>query len=87
VSQKPFIPRDKPKSWVVGIIAGLSGLGVGLIGFVAAGAEIRWLYQIAAALFLVCWAIAAVSIVTFLIGCLQGRYSRLEARPWREQVW
>lgn len=33
---KPFIPRDKPKSWVVGILAGLVGLAVGLVGFAAA---------------------------------------------------
>ncbi|MDD2272056.1 MAG: hypothetical protein PHP95_02780, partial [Desulfuromonadaceae bacterium] len=25
-NMKPFIPRDKPKSWIIGILAGLTGL-------------------------------------------------------------
>jgi hypothetical protein len=87
VSHRPFSLRNKPKSLLVCFIAVLSALVVCLIGIIAANAEILWLFWIAAVLFLACWAISVVSTGIFFVRWLQGRYRRIVARPWREQVW
>jgi len=84
---KPFIPRDKPRSWVIGVLAGLSGLGVGLIAFAAAALSIEWVKVVAITLFVACWATFAVSWLVFVSGLITGRYANLEPRNWSEQLW
>lgn len=83
----PFIPRDKPRSWVVGVLAALSGLGAGLIAFSAAVLGIKMIKFIAIIIFVVCWATFAISWVVFVSGLISGRYTNLVARDWRDQVW
>ncbi len=87
VDKRPFIPRDKPRFWVLFVLAGLSGMGVGLIGFGAAWFEQRWLASPMMLLFACCWLVAAVSWLGFIFGLLTGRYRNLSPRPWAEQIW
>ena len=83
----PFIPKDKPKSWVVGILAGLVGLAVGFVAFTAAWTGISWLKSIAVFLFALCWLVAATSWFVFIFGLLTGRYRNMQPREWSEQLW
>ena len=63
---KPFFPRNKPKSWVVMISAGLLSLLVfGPIGFLGAAVDFVPLYVLGVAGFLVCCATFAVMWFVF----------------------
>lgn len=84
---RPFIPNDKPRSWVIAVCSGLCGLAVGLVAFVAAFAKLQLLKSLALIAFVSCWVVLALSGLSFLVGLLSGRYRRVEARPWSEQVW
>lgn len=84
---KPFIPRDKPKSWVIGICTGLIGLAVGLIGLAFAWLGIRSIQAIATALFIVCWGSFAAAWLVFVFRLISGCYSNLQSKPWGEQIW
>lgn len=84
---KPFIPHDKPRSWVVGVLAGLSGLTVGLIALAAAALGIASVKSFAIALFVVCWATCALSGLVFASGLITGRYANLKPKKWSEQLW
>ena len=84
---KPFLPLDKPRSWVIGICAGLAGMAVGLVGFVFAWQGIKVIQAIAIGLFIICWVTFAVSWLVFVVRLISGRYSNLQPKPWSEQVW
>ena len=85
--KRPFIPNDKPRFWVLFVLAGLSGMAVGLVGFGAAWFELRWLALPMMFLFVCCWLVAAISWFGYVFGFLTGRYRNLSSRPWAEQVW
>lgn len=85
---QPFIPRDKPKSWVLFICAGLLGLlafapiiGLGIFF------EANWLFRLGVVGFVACWCLMAVSGVVTAVGGFSGRYRNLEAKDWKDQVW
>jgi hypothetical protein len=84
---RPFIPRDKPKFFVVGVLSGLCGLGSGVAAFAAAALAIPPLKTLCLFLFFVCWLAFAISWFGCLIGYFSGRYEHLATKPWREQVW
>jgi len=84
---KPFIPKDKPKSWVLFILAGLIGLAVGLVGFAAAWAGINWLKGAAIFIFVLCWIVSAATWLVFIFGLLTGRYKNIQPREWSKQLW
>ena len=84
---KPFIPRDKPKSWVIGILGVLIGLGGGLTGFIGAGMKIAPLYYLGISVFVVCWIAAFPSMLFFVFRNFSGRYRNLEERNWKDQLW
>ena len=84
---KPFIPRDKPRSWVVFICSGLLGMAVGVVGFGFAWLGIKIIQAIAIALFILCWVICAISWLVFIFSLVSGRYSNLQPKSWSEQVW
>jgi hypothetical protein len=86
-ANRPFIPQDKPKSWVIFVLAGLGGLGVGLIGF-----GLRWLgfttsANAAMVLFIGCWLVMAFAGLILAVRMLSGSYKDLQSKPWREQKW
>ena len=86
-ASRVFIPRDKPRLWVVFVLACLIGMGVGLLAFGAAWLELSWLALPLFAVFATCWTVAAVSWLGFAFGMLTGRYRNLSSRPWKHQVW
>lgn len=85
--KRPFIPTDKPKSWVLFILACLTGIAIGLIAFIAAYNELNVVAKIVSPFFFICWLIAAVNWFIFMFGLLTGRYKKIEHRSWNEQVW
>ena len=86
-TDRSFIPRDKPRFWVLFVLACLSGMGFGLISFAAAWAELSWLAITMIILFCICWLVAAVSFLGYIFGIVSGRYRNLRSRAWAEQVW
>lgn len=82
-----FIPKDKPRFWVVFVLAGLLGLLFGLVAFAAEWANLGWAAGPCKAAFFVAWLVAAFSGVGFAAGLLSGKYKSLSERPWKEQVW
>ncbi len=87
MERKSFIPRDKPKSWVVFVVSALLGLAFGLSAFAAAAYDLPIVKAIFIAGFVACWAVVAVAGVTCGIGMATGRYADLQERPWQDQVW
>ena len=87
MDNKPFIPRDKPKSWVVFVLSALLGLAFGLCAFAAASYGWPTAKAICIAGFAACWAAGALAGITCGIGMATGRYGNLQEKPWRDQVW
>ena len=86
--KKPFIPRDKPKSWVIGVLAGLSGLLIaGPILLVASYFRWRLLYYLGAFIFVICWLTFAVMWFVGLAQRLGEKYRQISEKDWRDQVW
>ena len=86
-TKKPFIPLDKPKSWVIFICASLLSIAFGLLGFVIAMFGLKLIAIFPIALFAVCWFIGAISWLVFIFGLISGRYINLKPKPWSEQIW
>jgi len=85
---QPFIPRDKPKSWVLFICAGLIVLlvfapiiGLGIFF------EASWVRGLGMFGFFMCWCVMAVAGVISAVGNISGRYRNLSAKDWKDQVW
>jgi hypothetical protein len=86
-TRRPFIPRDKPKSWVISIFTGFVGLVGGLIGMVGAGMKIELVYHIGIVIFVVCWVIAFPTSFFCAIRNISGHYSNIEEKDWEDQIW
>ena len=86
--KKPFIPSDKPKSWVVLLIAILVGLLIGgPILFVSVIYDLSFLRAIGMIIFVGAWTTGVVMACVFVLGVLRGKYGDIRDRPWSEQVW
>jgi hypothetical protein len=85
--ERPFFPINQPKFAVVFVTAGLIGMLIGLIGFTAGWFRIIWLMKTMIWLFMICWAIAAISFIGFVSGMITGRYRKMEPRSWKKQIW
>ena len=86
-AKRPFIPRDKPKSFVIFTLAGLAGLGVGLLAFAFAWFGFQPGYLAATGLFVVCWVVGALFLLLFAIQSIAGGYKDIQPKSWREQKW
>jgi hypothetical protein len=87
-TKRPFIPRDRPKSFIIGIIAGLTALLIG--GPLLVGGkllEVGVLLYLGYIIFIACWAVAAIMWVVFGSGLITGRYKNIKAGDWKDQVW
>ena len=88
VATKPFIPRDRPKSWVVLVAAGLIDLLiVAPLMFLCDELDAELAHSIASTLFVAVWAVGFFSGVFFLVRLWGGRYKRVAPSDWRNQVW
>jgi hypothetical protein len=86
-AKRPFIPQDKPKSFVIFTLAGLVGLGVGLLAFAFGTLGFNVGYLVAIALFVVCWVVGALFLLLFTVRTMAKEYEDLQPKPWREQKW
>lgn len=88
IKEKPFIPRNKPKSWVVFILSCLFGLLVaGPIAILGASLAISSVKSLGVSLFMISWTIGMGSWLVFTFGLASGKYKNIQEAEWREQVW
>ena len=86
-NKKPFFPKDKPKSWVIGITSGLIGILVaGPMMFLGIYIGVGLIKMSGTILFVLCWTVFAVTSVVFVFGFLTGKYRGLKEKEWSEQV-
>ena len=86
--KKPFFPKDKPKSWVMGISSGLVALLIaGPVTILGVYLELSIVKTIGTTIFILCWVIFAVTWFVFAIGMLSGKYRNLQEKEWGEQIW
>ena len=86
-SDRPFIPRDRPRLWVVTVLAGLNFMAVGALTFGAAHLEIQWLLNACTGILGFAWLIFAGSMAGYSIRAAMGKYKNIKSLPWRDQVW
>jgi hypothetical protein len=83
-----FVPRNKPKSWVLGILSGLIGLlAASPIMFIGAYFEFKFIKSFGMGLFFICWFTFAFSWLIFVIGLLGGKYRNIQEQEWGKQLW
>jgi len=85
--KKPFLPRDKPKSWILAVLFGLIALPCGLLAFAGASWHMTYPQYLGTTLFVACWLVAFPNVAYFCIKNFSGRYGRLEDKDWKDQVW
>lgn len=87
-NSKPFIPRNKPKSWVVFILACLMSLLVGgPLAILGAWLAVSTIKAIGIALLAGSLAIGIISWLVFMAGTVSGKYKNIQEATWKEQVW
>ena len=87
-TKRPFIPRDKPRSWVIGVLSGLIGLLVaGPIMANGAYFEFSFVKDTGITVFIICWLGFAISWLIFAFGMVTGKYRDIHAQDWNKQLW
>jgi len=84
---KPFIPLNKPRSWVIFICACLLGIAFGLLGFFFTSLGLKVVAVVPLSLYVLCWVISFISWLVFISGFISGRYINIQHKKWSEQVW
>lgn len=88
MNQKPFIPRNKPKSWVIFVLAGLCGLLVaGPLMFGGHYLGENEIVTLGKALFFLAWGVAVIMWFIFAAGLVTGKYKNISEKNWHEQLW
>ncbi len=87
-SPKTFLPRDKPKSWIVFIVCGLMGLLIaGPVVIIGMTFHLEALRSVGIVLFWFCWAAGGVMWLVYISRLIAGKYKEIAERDWREQIW
>jgi hypothetical protein len=87
-NKKTFIPRDKPKSWIIAILSGLGGLFIaGPLIFLGYFLEWEFLKYLGMVLFAGFWLDFMLMGLLFMVGSLQGKYKNMSEKDWQDQVW
>ena len=86
-SERPFIPLDRPRLWVVTVLAGLNYMAIALLTFAVSHFEIKWLNGASIGILGLAWLIFAGSMIGYSIRAAMGKYKNIKPRPWREQIW
>jgi len=88
VQIESFIPRDKPKSWCLGIISAFVGLLIaGPIMFAGAYFKIGEVKVIGTYIFVFCVAFFFLMWLIFIVRLASGKYKIIEDRDWKDQIW
>ncbi len=87
-NKKPFIPRDKPKSWIIAILAGLCGLLIAS-PLIFMGYFLHWQFmqRFGTFFFIICWVMFALMWCVFMVENFRGKYKSIGEQDWRNQVW
>jgi len=85
--RQPFFPKDKPRSWIIGVSAVLAGLGFGCLGFLGVFLDWSPLFYLGGALFVLCWLVGFPMIVLFNIRLVAGHYRGLGNTSWEQRPW
>ena len=86
--KRPFLPRDKPKSWVIFIICCLTGLLVaGPIAVSGIAFQVEALTSVGTAIFWGCWIVGIAMWIVYISRSIAGHYKSIEDRDWDDQVW
>jgi len=86
--EESFIPKDKPKSWVIFNVSGLIGLLVAVPIFVlGACLESEIVENIGTRLLLLCLIVGIPAWLIFAAGMVSGKYRSIKTRKWRQQIW
>ena len=84
----PFIPRGKPKSWVLFILFLLIALLIaGPAMFLGGYLNINVIQWLGTTMFVVCWIISFTSWLVFFGGMLSGKYRDIKEQEWNKQAW
>ena len=87
-ASRSFLPRDKPKSWVVTIICGLIGVLVaGPLAVIGNVLQIEGLALAGTWIFWGSWLTAAPVSLFYICRLSTGHYKDIENRDWGDQVW
>ena len=86
--KRPFIPRDKPESWCIGIISGMVALLVaGSLLLVGALLNVGVVKSFGTIIFVSCVVIFFLMWIVFMVGLASGKYEVVEEKNWGDQVW
>lgn len=87
-SKKPFLPRNKPRSWVILTICALVAVLIaGPVALLGGAFEVGFFVTAGKFLFWTCWLIGVAMGAVFLSGLLTGRYKNISDRDWQDQIW
>jgi hypothetical protein len=86
MTARSFIPRDAPKSLVIGVIAVLSGLAAGAITFLGHYLGSSILFEGGRIFVYLCAPVALPMIAIGVIKALSGRYAQIQERSWHDQI-
>jgi hypothetical protein len=77
----------KPRSFLIFAAACVAGLLLGglCVGLYFAGLQIAG--RIGFWIIVICWAVAGLSCLSYLIGQFSGRYRNLQGKGWTELPW
>ena len=88
MSKKPFIPQNKPKSWVIGVLSVLSAvLFAGPLVIAGVYYSLPKLESVGRAMFWLSWAIGVASWLIFMGKLVGGKYRGMQEKSWKEQIW
>ena len=87
-TSKAFLPRDKPKSWIMFVISILAGLLVaGPLAVSGIALEIETLESAGTTLLWSCCVFGGTMWLLYICRSIAGHYKDIESRDWREQIW
>ena len=86
--KKSFIPKDKPKSWIIFIISVLSGLLIAspimILGYFL---DLSFLRTFGTTLSFLCVAVGIFFWFVMVINSMKGKHNDISEKKWNEQVW
>jgi hypothetical protein len=83
-----FLPRDKPKSWIIFVISILAGLLIaGPLAVSGIALEIKILQSAGITLLWVCWVFGGAMWLLYICRSIAGHYKDIGSHDWREQIW
>jgi hypothetical protein len=87
MTTRPFIPRDKPRSFVVAVLAGLGALAAGGTTFLGHYLGSAILFQGGRFLLYLCVLVALPMMAVCLVRSWFGHYEKIEEKSWNDQAW